>query len=411
MNTNPNPGTTPHGRLCEPPTVARHEAADVVVVGGRCAGAATAMLLAGRGHDVIVVDRAAPGDTLSTHGISRSGVVQLDRWGLLDEVVASGAPPVRDVIFHVDGESTERRIKDRAGVDFLIAPRRGVLDPILLDAAARAGARVRIGVTVDGVRHDEEGRVTGVIGRDDSGPVHIDARFVVGADGLRSRVARSVDAPVDVVRPASGATHYAYFGGEWNAIEYFRGDDVLAGIFPTHGGEACIWVCMPSGRAEQIRRSTSSPQEAFATMVAAAPADLGRRLADATQHGTPRGMMRLPNHIRRPVGPGWALVGDAGYHRDAITGHGISDAFRDAELLADAVDLTLRGQLDEATALGGFHATRDAMLREIFEITCELSQFPPAHRFVELQKQLGRAIEREADCLAARPAPALLAAV
>ena len=83
-------------------------------------------------------------------------------------------------------------------------------------------------------------------------------------------------------------------------------------------------------------------------------------------------MIGMPNHLRHPVGPGWALVGDAGYHRDPITGHGISDAFRDAELLATALDAVLRDDADEASALADYHAERDAQLREIFEITCEL---------------------------------------
>jgi flavin-dependent dehydrogenase len=160
---------------------------DIAVVGARVAGASTAMLLARAGHDVVVLERAQfPSDTLSTHGLSRSGVVQLGRWGLLDDVLASGAPAIRKVTFHVDGESIERRVKDRAGVDHLIAPRRHVLDPLIADAAAAAGADVRFGVTVTGVRQDDDGRVTGVCARDAAGDeFEIDARVVVGADGLR----------------------------------------------------------------------------------------------------------------------------------------------------------------------------------------------------------------------------------
>ena len=114
-------------------------------------------------------------------------------------------------------------------------------------------------------------------------------------------------------------------------------------------------------------------------------------------------MIGLPNHIRHPVGPGWALVGDAGYHRDAITGHGISDAFRDADLLATALDLVLRGDADETAALGGYHIERDRQLREIFEITCELSTFPPVPRFIDLQRKLSTAMDTQAGALAARP--------
>lgn len=135
---------------------------DVVVVGARCAGASTAMLLAAAGHEVLMVDRAEfPSDTLSTHAIARTGVVQLHRWGLLPAVVDSGAPRLREVTFHLAGTSETRTIKDRHGVDHLVAPRRHVLDPILQDAARRAGATMRTGITIDGVLRNDDGRVTG----------------------------------------------------------------------------------------------------------------------------------------------------------------------------------------------------------------------------------------------------------
>jgi 2-polyprenyl-6-methoxyphenol hydroxylase-like FAD-dependent oxidoreductase len=119
---------------------------DVVVVGARVAGSATAMLLARLGHDVVVVDQTSlPSDTISTHSIARSGVVQLRRWGLLDEVLDSGTPAIRQVSFHAGGQTVSRTIKHKAGVDLVVAPRRYVLDTILATAAARAGAQLRLG--------------------------------------------------------------------------------------------------------------------------------------------------------------------------------------------------------------------------------------------------------------------------
>ena len=133
---------------------------DVVIVGARCAGAATARLLALAGHDVVMVDRSHPArDTSSTHSLSRGGVVQLDRWGLLDDVVATGTPEIRSVSFHHDGETVRHAVKDRAGVDFVIAPRRYVLDALLADAAVAAGARLVTDTTVTGVLRDAGGRV------------------------------------------------------------------------------------------------------------------------------------------------------------------------------------------------------------------------------------------------------------
>ena len=380
---------------------------DVVIVGARVAGSATAMLLARLGYDVAVVDQATfPSDTLSTHSIARSGVVQLQRWGLLDEVLDSGTPAIRQITFHANGESVTRPIKDKVGVDFLIAPRRYVLDTILAGAAERAGATVRLGVTVTGVRRDGRGRAVGVYGRDHTGRfLEIGARYVIGADGLGSLVARSVDAAVKEIRGANGATQYAYYGGiPWTGIEFFLAERALAGIFPTHDGQACIWICNPSADAKQIRRRTGSRTEAFAQLLAHSAPELAERLRDAQRVSPVRGMLRQPNQLRQAFGPGWALVGDSAYHRDAVTGYGISDAFRDAELLATALDHAIGGG-GGSSALEVYQQQRDQALREVFEITCRLATYPAIPTFIDLQKQLSAAIDREAVALAARPIP------
>lgn len=393
----------------KPHTTEHH---DVVVVGARCAGAATAMLLAAAGHDVLLLDRDTfPSDTLSTHAIARGGMVQLKRWGLLQAVLDTGAPAIGTVEFHGPGLSVARTIKDRNGIDMIVAPRRHVLDMLLVNAAMSAGAQLMTGVTVDGVRRADDGRITGVRARSADGPVEIGSRFVVGADGLRSRIARSVDAPLTEQRGAGGAGHYTYYAGDWPTMEYHLGERLFAGVFPTNNGEACIWVCSPADDALRLRRSYDTPDAAFDTMLRAASPELADRIsAHATRTSPVRGIIGMPNQLRQPVGPGWALVGDAGYHRDAITGHGISDAFRDADLLATALDLVLRGDAEEATALSGYHAERDSQLRDIFEITCALAKFPPAHHFVELQKQLSAAMDNQAAVLAARPDPWLASA-
>jgi flavin-dependent dehydrogenase len=388
----------------DPSRRSRH---DVVVVGARAAGGATALLLARLGHDVAVVDRALfPSDTVSTHSIARGGVVQLSRWGLLDAVLDSGAPAVRQVTFNVAGETVTRTIKDTAGVDHLVAPRRHMLDTIVACAARRAGADVRLGVTVAGVLRDD-GRVIGVCGHDRAGTaVELHARIVVGADGLRSRVARSVAAPVIAARGDAGATHYAYYAGlPWNGIEFFVSERSLAGVFPTHNGEACIWVCCPSGAAAAARRRAGSRAQAFSALLSRAAPALADRLRHATRTSAVAGMLRMPNQVRRAAGPGWALVGDAGYHRDAVTGYGITDAYRDAELVAVAIDRALRGDTDDGTALAEYGRQRDRALREIFDVTCALAAYPSVPEFVELQKRLRAAIETEAAALAARPIP------
>jgi flavin-dependent dehydrogenase len=311
------------------------------------------------------------------------------------------------VTFHAGGESSTRPIKDKSGVDHLIAPRRYVLDTILAEAAARAGASVRTGVTVTGVDRDGAGRATGVGGLDRGGtPIEVGARIVIGADGLGSRVARAVRADIVEDRGADGATLYAYYSGpEWPGIEFFTADGLFAGIFPTNDEQACIWVCAPSAATRAARRSKRSAEEVFEAQLRQGAPELARRLRAARRTSPVRGMLRAPNQLRRAHGPGWALVGDAGYHRDAASGHGLSDAFRDAELLALALDPALRGDEDEATALAGYERRRDEALREIFEITCALVRYPPVPDFVALTRQLGGAIDTEAAALAALPIP------
>ncbi len=385
-------------------TTPRSADADVVVVGARCAGAATALLLARAGHDVLLLDRDAfPSDTLSTHVLARSGLVQLDRWGLLPDVLAGGAPRIRTAALYTPDRVSIRQIPDRWGIDFLLAPRRVALDDVLQRAAVAAGARLRTGVTVDDVLRDERGRVTGVLARDVHGPLEVHARRVVGADGRASRVARAVGAPRTDVRPATGATQYAYYDGHWPSLEHHVGVDGFAGVFPTHGGQACIWVCSPEDRARHYRHVHGGADQAFEALLRdTAPALVER--TPTTARTTPvRGMLRMPNHTLRPYGPGWALVGDAGLHRDAITGHGMSDAFRDAELLADALDVTLRSPAQAAEALADYERTRDRMAGPIRDITSAMGAFPEQDRFLELRSALTRAIEVQAEELAVRP--------
>ena len=330
---------------------------DVVVVGARAAGAATALLLARQGHDVVLVDRnALPSDTLSTHQLARPGVVQLRRWGLLDAVLRSGAPALRQITFTTPNESVTRAVKPSAGVDLLVAPRRYILDTLVADAAAMAGADLRFGVTVEGTHLDDAGRAVGVYGHDRSGaPVDLAARYVVGADGLGSRVARAVGAEIIENRGAPGAVQYAYFADlPWPGIELIVADRALTGVFPTHHGEACVWICSPTGDARAARRAAVSREDAFTAHLRRTAPDLAARLRMGRRTSPVTGMLRMPNYLRQAHGPGWALVGDAGYHRDALTGHGLSDAYRDAELLAMALHQALRGDVDPDTALAEY---------------------------------------------------------
>jgi 2-polyprenyl-6-methoxyphenol hydroxylase-like FAD-dependent oxidoreductase len=343
---------------------------DVIVVGARPAGAATAMLLARAGLDVLVLDRSRYGsDTMSTHALMRTGVLQLHRWGLLDRVIAAGTPAVRRTVFDYGHDQVTVDIKPSHGIDALYAPRRTVLDPILIDAAAGEGATVRYGITVTDVVRDAGDRVVGVRGRDDTGR-HIEprARWVVGADGAGSTIARSVGAPVEHSGTAASAFVYGYWDGVGgDAYEWSFRPDASSGVIPTKDGQACVFA---GGAPARIRRGGL---EVFHEVLAEASPAVAQRVQAA---GEPSGMRRFlgrPGFMRLPHGPGWALVGDASHWKDPIGAHGLTDAMRDAELLARALVTAFHDPAQADDALTAYHKTRDQLSRPLFDAVDEIA--------------------------------------
>ena len=389
-----------------PTTRDRHH--EVIVVGARAAGASTAMLLARMGHDVALVDKAQfPSDTLSTHALSRGAVVQLNRWGLLDDVLATGTPAVRQVTFGTTEGQLTRPIKTTAGVSILLAPRRVWLDALLADAAKRAGAEPYLQTTVRGLVRAADGRLTGVA---TTHPAHgqrrLTADLVIIADGVRSRLARGVGARSLSASISPSGTFYGYVDGlDDRGFEFHLAPRAMAGVFRTHDDQACVWISSPTDASRPLLSAGAERPAALTASIAAAAPELGDRLRRTGWASPIRGAVNLPNVVRQPYGRGWALVGDAGYHRDPITGHGITDAFRDAELLARAAHQSLIGELEEASALSGYAFDRNKAIAEISGLTRALTSFPGVQRFVELQKRLSDAIEREAVALAAQPLP------
>jgi flavin-dependent dehydrogenase len=376
---------------------------DAIVVGARCAGSPTAMLLARKGYRVLLLDKARfPSDTLSVHYIHQPGVASLQRWGLLEGVIASNCPPVRRQRVDFGPVVLEATPPPIDGIADAYAPRRTVLDTLLVEAAAAAGAEVRERFTVEDLLMDGE-RVTGIQGHSTGGAtVREEARIVIGADGLHSRVARRVQAATYDARPVCTCAYYAYWTDVplQSAELYIRPErTMIAGA--TNEGRTMVIVYWPVKAFPEVRTDIEGN---FLAALDLAPG-LAERVRNGTRAEHFRGTADLPNFYRRPHGPGWALVGDAGYHRDAVTAYGISDAFRDAELLAVALDQALGAAAEETTALALYQQQRDQALREIFEITCRLAAYPTVPTFIELQKQLGAAIDKEAAELAARPIP------
>ena len=376
---------------------------DVVVVGARPAGASTAMLLARAGHRVLVLDRARRGgDTLSTLAIMRAGVMLLEHWRVLDRIVDAGTPLLHAVTFDY-GDRPPVRIDVTAP---LIAPRRTVLDTVLADAAVEAGAEVRYGVTVTGLLRAPDGTVVGVRTRDrdgTDGEVH--APLVVGADGRSSIVASEVDAPVTVQGAVASAAMYTFVRGlDTDGLEWLYAPGASAGIIPTTGGEACVFVGTDAPRF--LRELRHDLPGWHARLLAEVSPSAARRVAAAERVAPVRGFPGVPGWIRRPYGPGWALVGDAGYFKDPSTAHGIADALRDAHLLARAVDDGLAGRRPMTEAMAEYEAVRDDLSLPLFEVTERIAL--PSWTLDELEvmhRELSAAMRREAVHLGRELAP------
>ncbi|MFI1092858.1 FAD-dependent oxidoreductase [Streptomyces sp. NPDC020917] len=349
---------------------------DAIVVGARCAGAPTAMLLARAGYRVLLLDKAPAGtDTLSTHLIHQPGVAALARWGLLDQVRATGCPPLENVVYEIADVHLEGCARGVEGQRAGYAPRRHVLDGILADAAAEAGVEVRDRSQVTGLLRDATGRVVGVEGRRQQQPFTERAHLVIGADGMRSTVARLAGAPFTVTDRRMTCAYYAYYEDVPAELELYEAPGSWTAAVPTNDKLTLVLAYFPQALFEQVR--TDARHHYLEQVRATAPA-LFARLDGREPVERLRGTGDQQNFFRQAAGPGWALVGDAGHHKDSITARGISDAFLQVESLVRHVAGRLGGdpaQLD--AALADFGAERDATLTPGYEATLGVAQLEP----------------------------------
>ena len=351
---------------------------DVIVVGARPAGAATALLLARRGLKVLVVDRARfPSDTLSTHQVQPAGIDRLRRWGLFDRLLAAGTPVTDRVRFDVGGtvlagrfpEATARAAGTAAGTvavtrtGILCSPRRTVLDKLLVDAAREAGAEVVEGFHVAGLTRDAAGRVDGIRGRD-GGEHH--APVVVGADGKHSLVAKEVAAPVLREVPARTVASYSYWEGvDLPEGELYHRPGRAVAAFPTNDGLTMVYAAAPVEEFGAWRTDV----ERHLLQAVDGCGDLGARVRAGRRAERLRTSIDLPNVVRRAHGPGWFLAGDAATVMDPVTAQGISNALSDAEFLAATI---AEGGSGEA-----YQRARDAARLPIFDLTTGLARLRP----------------------------------
>lgn len=343
---------------------------DALVVGGRCAGAATALLLARAGANVLLVDRQKYGsDTVSTHALMRAGVLQLKRWGLLPRLMAAETPEVRKATFYYGSQAVPIDIKSEHDVAYLCGPRRTVLDRILVDAARAAGADIRHEVSLAELTFGSNGQVVGATLKTPNGSlVSVGANVVVGADGRQSTVAKQVGAQTYLRGGGASGYVYGYYEGmARDGFHWYFAPDVAAGVIPTNSNQYCVFVGVASDRFAQTFRGNL--EAGFIETAAANSLELRQDLVDATLIGRLRGFSGGVGYLRQSYGDGWALVGDAGYFKDPLTAHGITDAFRDAELLADAI---LAG---DAGAFARYQDARDTLGRPLFDATDAIATF------------------------------------
>lgn len=369
---------------------------DAIVVGARVAGASTAMLLARAGLRVLVIDRAAYGsDTLSTHALVRGGVMQLSRWGLLDELAAAGTPAVHRTSFRYGPTHETVEVRPSPHVPALFAPRRRVLDKLLVDAAIRAGADVRFRTRLTRLLRDREGRVVGIEARDEHGRCwSAHAPVTIGADGARSCVAREVGA----LTYETGRNASAMVVGYWSGVDVdgYRmgyGPGMAAGFVPTNDGQTCVWVGTPS---TGFARQRGEPDLGVTRVLGAIAPDWALELRRGRRHGPIRGFAGLPGYLRQPWGRGWALVGDASFFKDPLTTHGMTDALRDAELLGRAVVASADGTASIDETLAAYHDLRDQLSTDLFRLSDEIAAYDwNVERLRDLQRAASAAMRPE----------------
>jgi 2-polyprenyl-6-methoxyphenol hydroxylase-like FAD-dependent oxidoreductase len=350
---------------------------DAIVIGARCGGSPTAMLLARKGYKVLLVDRATfPSDTVSTHFVHAPGMAALERWGLRGTLAASGCPPIRTYSFDFGPFTITGSPRPADGIDEAYCPRRTVLDTMLVHAAADAGVEVREGFSVDEILV-EDGTAIGVRGKDAGGTSMIErAKVVIGADGRNSSVAKAVHPEQYNEKPAVGPAFYSYWSGVGSSgFEVSIRDGCGMAAFPTHDDLTLVIVGMAEDAFNEARKDVEG---AFLRIVDLAPA-LGERVRSGKREERFHAASDLAGYFRKPYGPGWALVGDAGYHLHPITAQGITDAFLDAERITDALDAAFTERQPYDDAMATYQRARDEHVMPMYEMTFGLAQLdqPP----------------------------------
>jgi 2-polyprenyl-6-methoxyphenol hydroxylase-like FAD-dependent oxidoreductase len=362
---------------------------DAVIVGARCAGSAIAMLLARRGYRVLLIDRQTfPSDmTMSTHFIHQRGIACLSRWGLRDQILAAESRPVSRFKIDMGPFTLAGSAPPVDEETSAFAPRRLLLDETLVRAAVSSGANLQEGCRVETLLI-ENGNVAGVKGVTPTGSAFSEkARIVVGADGPSSRVAAEVQASEYNTKPALQGTAWMY----WNdvpleAIELYLREYEAIYAFPSSNHSTLIGA---NWSIERFRTARRDIETSYFDLLRRAAPELAERVMHATRADEKMYLGSTRNFLRKACGPGWVLLGDAHYKKDPCTAQGITDAFCDAEVLADVIDHAFRGEGDLLQALEDYERDRVAWAMPFYELTCQMATFaPPAPEMLAIYTAL-----------------------
>jgi flavin-dependent dehydrogenase len=299
----------------------------------------------------------------------------LAKWGLLGRVIASGAPPITKQTLDFGDFPLSADNLSVNGVPFGIAPRRTELDEILVEEAVASGAELREGFAVQDFIQDGP-RIAGVVGRSAASGALVRERasIVIGADGRNSTLARRVATPIYEYAPPMNCWYWSYWSGfEGDALEVtVRNRRAIYG-FPTNDGLYALSVAWP---LEELPKVKADIEGEFEKVVRAMPG-FGERLSGATREERFYGATQMPHFMRRPYGAGWALVGDAGAHKDPVLALGICDALRDAELLAGAIDDGLSRRVPMRDAMESYERRRNEATLPLYHTNLQAASFGP----------------------------------
>jgi len=349
---------------------------DVIIVGARCAGASLAMLLARRGAKVLLLDRATfPSDIPHGHFIHRHGPRRLRDWGLLDRIAAR-TPAISRVVHDVGDFPMQVQDLVEDGMAWGYGPRRTTLDRVLIDAAVESGAELRQGFSVTDYLM-EDGKVVGIRGRE-AGAAEIEERaaMTVGADGRRSRLARTVQAAAYNEVPTILCYYFSYWGDVSTAdFELYMRHAARRVIF-SFKTEDDLFAVFVGAAIEDLSAFQRDTEGAFMRSLDLVP-EFAARIRSGRRAERFSGATDLPNFYRKPFGPGWALAGDAGLHKDPLLALGICDALRDAELLATALADGLSGVRPMEDAMADYERQRNEASATEYQDNIAAARFPP----------------------------------